>query len=95
MDSHLPDFRNLLYWSPKIIIGATGKTQAVFYSSDVSGKYAIVIQGISEDGTAGSKVVFFEVKKDWPFLIDIDLYSDGKIWKRCLLQLKGNSNILF
>ena len=64
LDSHLPDFRNLLYWSPKIITGATGKTQAVFYSSDVSGKYAIVIQGISEDGTAGSKVVFFEVKKD-------------------------------
>jgi len=64
LDSHLPDFRNLLYWSPKIIIGATGKTQAVFYSSDVSGKYAIVTQGISEDGTAGSKLVFFEVKKD-------------------------------
>lgn len=62
--SRLPDFRNLLYWSPAIITGETGKTQAVFYSSDLPGKYAIVIQGISEDGTAGSKVVFLEVKRD-------------------------------
>lgn len=60
--SRLPDFRNLLYWSPKVITGKTGKTQAAFYSSDLRGKYAIVVQGISADGEAGSTVSFFEVK---------------------------------
>jgi hypothetical protein len=60
--SRLPDFRNLLYWSPKVITGETGKTQAAFYSSDLRGKYAIVVQGISADGEAGSTVSFFEVK---------------------------------
>lgn len=61
--SRMPDFRNLLYWSPKVITNGNGKEQTGFYSSDVPGRYAIVIQGMSEDGRAGSKVVFFEVKK--------------------------------
>ena len=60
--SRLPDFRNLLYWSPKLITDASGKTQAAFYSSDLRGKYAIVVQGISTDGEAGGTVTFFEVK---------------------------------
>jgi hypothetical protein len=62
--NRLPDFRTLLYWSPKVITNETGKTQEGFYSSDLPGKYAIVIQGITEDGTAGSKVTFFDVKKN-------------------------------
>ena len=60
--SRLPDFRNLLYWSPKVITDETGKTQTAFYSSDLPGKYAIVVQGICENGSAGSTLSFFEVK---------------------------------
>jgi hypothetical protein len=61
--SRLPDFRNLLYWSPKLITNSNGKEQTGFYSSDIPGRYAIVIQGISEDGRAGSRVSYFDVKK--------------------------------
>ena len=63
LHSRIPDFRNLLYWSPKVITNSSGKEQTGFYSSDLPGSYAIVIQGMSDDGRAGSKIVFFEVKK--------------------------------
>ncbi len=63
INSHLPDFRTLLYWSPEMISGAEGKINAGFYSSDLPGKYAVVVQGLSESGVPGSEVIFFNVKK--------------------------------
>jgi hypothetical protein len=62
LESHLPDFRNVLYWSPAVPIDGTGKGRLSFYSSDLPGKYMVVVEGIAADGTAGSGVVGFEVK---------------------------------
>jgi hypothetical protein len=62
--NHLPDFRNLLYWSPDIKTNTTGKKDLSIFSSDVPGIYAIVLQGISADGKTVSKVVKFEVKPE-------------------------------
>lgn len=59
--SHLPDFRTTLFWSPDIRTDTNGKAQLVFYSSDLPGKYALVIQGIAAEGTTGKSVVFFRV----------------------------------
>jgi hypothetical protein len=59
----LPDFRNLLYWSPSLKSGPAGHAGAQFYSSDVPGKYAIVLQGIADDGRTGAGIAYFEVKK--------------------------------
>jgi len=61
--SRMPDFRNLLYWTPKLKTTGNGKEHATFYSADIPGKYAIVVQGISDDGRAGSGISYFEVKK--------------------------------
>ena len=61
--SHLPDFRNVLNWSPAIKTDASGKYQHSFYSSDIPGKYVIVIQALTADGKAGSNQLYFEVKK--------------------------------
>ena len=61
--NHLPDVRNVLYWSPKIKTGADGKTSFNFYTSDIAGKFACVIQGITADGLAGSNVITFDVTK--------------------------------
>jgi hypothetical protein len=33
-----------------------------FYSSDLPGKYIVVVEGIAEDGAAGSKMIGFEVE---------------------------------
>jgi hypothetical protein len=57
--SRIPDFRNLLYWSPSI--KATGKDAASFYTSDQKGKYIGVVQGITADGKAGSQSFTFQV----------------------------------
>jgi hypothetical protein len=61
-DSHLPDFRNLLYWSPSLRTNDKGYAQTSFYSSDLKGKYAVMVQGLSKNGVGGSGVSFFEVK---------------------------------
>ena len=60
--SHLPDFRNVLYWSPVLPSDAQGNKTLSFYSSDIPGKYIAVVQGLSEDGAAGSSLIGFEVK---------------------------------
>ncbi|MGZ3873521.1 MAG: hypothetical protein ACXVJD_11415 [Mucilaginibacter sp.] len=56
--SRIPDFRNLLYWSPTI--GPQGRVS--FYTSDLGGKYIGVVQGITADGNAGSQYFSFDVK---------------------------------
>ena len=61
--SRIPDYRNLLYWSPDITTGENGKQQFSFYSGDLPGKYAIVVQGISRNGESGTGIVTVSVKK--------------------------------
>src|SRR5579863_1294272 len=60
-ESHIPDFRNVLYWAPQITTGLDGKSQLSFYSSDLKGKFAVVVQGITPDGLPGKTVTQFEV----------------------------------
>lgn len=59
----IPDYRNLLYWSPDVVTNNNGKYQTNFFTSDLPGRYAVVIQGLSDDGRAGSTVVYFNVNK--------------------------------
>jgi hypothetical protein len=61
-ESHLPDFRNVLYWSPALLIDASGKGKLDFYASDLPGRYLVVVEGLAADGSAGSSVLSFEVK---------------------------------
>ncbi|HEY4968060.1 MAG TPA: hypothetical protein VII28_16750, partial [Puia sp.] len=63
ISSRMPDYRTLLHWSPEIAFDADQKKQISFYTSDLPGKYAIVVQGVSNQGLPGSRVVFFMVKK--------------------------------
>jgi hypothetical protein len=57
--SRIPDFRNVLYWSPSV---NTGKNAVSFYTSDQPGKYVGVVQGLTASGDAGSEYFNFEVK---------------------------------
>ncbi|WP_187264302.1 hypothetical protein [Pontibacter beigongshangensis] len=61
--SRLPDFRNLLHWSPEIVTKADGKSKVSFFTSDSAGRYLVVVQGISRNGLFGSKALTFEVKQ--------------------------------
>lgn len=59
--SRQPDFRHMLHWDPSISTGSNGKKELSFYTSDVPGKYVIVLQGINKNGQAGYKQLGFEV----------------------------------
>lgn len=61
--SRIPDFRDVLYWSPNVILDTLGKSKISFYTADQSGNYIVVIQGISEDGIPVCKYFTFEVKQ--------------------------------
>jgi uncharacterized protein YfaS (alpha-2-macroglobulin family) len=63
MQSRLPDFRNVLYWSPEVITNENGKQTVEFYTSDLPGKYVVVVQGITANGIAESATTAIEVKK--------------------------------
>ena len=58
----LPDFRNVLAWEPNIVIGKSGEAEISFYSSDRKGKYVGVVEGINQNGVAGSTRFYFEVQ---------------------------------
>ena len=60
--SRLPDFRSLLYWSPDVTTDGQGKGFVDFYTSDRSGIYMGVIEGLSLNGIPGKQVFRFEVK---------------------------------
>jgi hypothetical protein len=58
----MPDFRNVLEWDPKVRT-KEGEQSINFYTSDLPGKYLIVVEGISKDGTCGSATQMISVKK--------------------------------
>lgn len=58
----MPDFRSVLQWSPGIRINQTGRAELSFYTSDVKGKYGVVVQGVSADGKPGSHYFPIEVE---------------------------------
>ncbi len=63
--SPIPDFRNLLLWSPDLSKRMKrGKSTAFFlHFPDQSGTFALVIQAITEEGLPGSVIRTFTVSK--------------------------------
>lgn len=59
----MPDFRNVLYWSPDIKIDSKGNKTISFYTSDQENAYTVFIQGLSTAGKAGSTTINIQVKK--------------------------------
>lgn len=59
--TRIPDFRNLLYWSPDVETDNSGQATVEFYTSDLKGKYVAVLQGMDDSGYAGSYYFTFDV----------------------------------
>jgi hypothetical protein len=59
----VPDYRTLLFWAPNVITNQDGKQQLEFFTSDIEGKYMVKIEGISENGSAGTGSATFSVKR--------------------------------
>ena len=61
--SRLPDFRDVLYWSPDVNTNTMGEGKISFFTGDIPGKYLVELQGISPNGDAGSSSFIFNVEK--------------------------------
>lgn len=48
-----PDYRSTIYWKPNVITDAAGKARITFYTSDLTGKYNVNLQGADLDGNIG------------------------------------------
>lgn len=46
----LPDFRTTLYWNPSISKTSNGNFSFDFYTSDMKGKYLVVVEGMNKEG---------------------------------------------
>lgn len=55
----IPDFRTQLYWNPSL---KNTSDPISFYTSDVTGTFEIIIEGITFDGTPIYEKTFFEVQ---------------------------------
>jgi len=62
-NSRIPDFRDVLFWEPYITTQTQGKNNLSFYTSDKTGQYIGVIQGLTATGEAGSSSFMFNVVK--------------------------------
>jgi hypothetical protein len=61
--STLPDLRNQLLWRPDIVTDSTGKKRFSLNTSDLTGTFVLVVQGLSGDGLAGYAVKTFTVNQ--------------------------------
>ena len=58
--SRIPDYRNVLYWAPDIKT-KSGRQAISFYTSDIPGKYFVLVQDISDTGESGFATTQFSV----------------------------------
>ena len=55
-----PDHRITLYWNPQVKTDAEGRATVRFYASDVSSRYLVTLEGVSDDGTIIRKQTVIE-----------------------------------
>ncbi len=61
-DDPFGDDRTTLFWKPSVTTGVNGDASVSFYTSDVEGKYAVIVEGTSPDGKVGAGTAYIEVK---------------------------------
>lgn len=62
-NSRLADQRYLLYWTPVVTPQADGSGKLAFYTSDIPGRYRIVVEGLTAAGEATHAEQTFTVKR--------------------------------
>ena len=62
-DRTRPDLRSTIHWLPEITTDKDGNASFDFYNADSVGQYQVIIEGITNDGTAGAAKFAYEVKE--------------------------------
>ena len=52
--SRMPDQRDRLFWDPQLSTDQNGKRRIEFYTSDLTGEYEVLIEGMDKNGVVGS-----------------------------------------
>ena len=55
-----PDHRTTLYWNPKVATDDNGHATVKFYASDISKRYLVTLEGVSDDGIVVHKEAIIE-----------------------------------
>jgi hypothetical protein len=61
-ESHIPDYRNTLYWNPSVKLNKDGKAGIEFWTSDNKSDYVVNVQGITAEGKTVSLKKIIRVK---------------------------------
>lgn len=61
-EKNILDFRNTLFWNPTVITNEKGEADITFYTSDISGKFIVNIEGVDGTGRLGQTNFKFRVK---------------------------------
>lgn len=56
------DFRSTLYWNPNVKLNNKGEGKIMFYASDISTTYRVVLEGVSSNGIPIAEKIFVEIK---------------------------------
>jgi len=62
-EKNFPDLRSTLVWNPEIITDQEGKARVEFYTSDITGKFKGVLEGLDGYGRMGVQAFHFFVKE--------------------------------
>jgi hypothetical protein len=61
-EQRIPDFRTTLFWTADVREHISGNSHLKFFTSDLPGKYLVVVQGINEKGDPVSATHSFTVR---------------------------------
>jgi TonB-dependent SusC/RagA subfamily outer membrane receptor len=61
-DDPFEDDRATISWIPDVVVGKDGEASCTFFTSDLKGRYFILLEGISKEGIPGVGVSEIEVK---------------------------------
>ena len=61
-DPFIPDYRQLLYWNPDVVIKGNTATSCDFFASDQSGRYVIKVEGITSDGKTVDATTYINIE---------------------------------
>ncbi len=58
-DKQLPDARNVIAWKPVIVTDKQGQATVSFYTSDIKGRFAGIVEGVDGYGLMGQLNLYF------------------------------------
>jgi alpha-2-macroglobulin-like protein len=86
------DFRNTIYWNPRLEIGHNGKRTIEFYASDDITSFRAVVEGLAADGTAGRGEAEFFTQLPFALLTKVPSHLIGNDVVHLPVTLKNNTS---